>query len=228
MPEHMLSINEIFYSIQGESTWSGLPCAFVRLKGCPLRCHYCDTSYAFTEGEKRTLSSIIEEVEKLNTRLVEITGGEPLIQPHVHELMAKFLDLGYEVLLETSGERDISICDSRVKRIIDIKTPASGAMDSFHEANYGYVNMNDEVKFVIMDKGDFDWAIDIVTNRDLLQKVNAVHFSPVMAQQENSSIEGSAELRPEELSAWLLDSGLPIRLQLQVHKYIWPPQTRGV
>lgn len=228
MSEPKLAINEIFYSIQGESTWSGLPCAFVRLKGCPLRCHYCDTSYAFSEGLKRSVTSIVEEVSKLDTRLVEITGGEPLIQPHVHTLMEALLDKGYEVLIETSGERDISVCDKRIHRIIDIKTPASGAADSFLETNYDDLRLNDEVKFVIMNKDDFDWALETTKSQQLIGRVRAVHFSPVMEQASNSDIAGAEALCPELLSGWVLASGLPIRLQLQVHKYIWPPQARGV
>jgi 7-carboxy-7-deazaguanine synthase len=228
MADDAILVNEIFYSIQGESTWSGLPCSFIRLRGCPLRCHYCDTSYAFAEGDAMLVETIVDKVVNMPTRLVEITGGEPLLQPNVHKLITQLLDQGFEVLLETSGERDISSCDARVYRIIDIKTPDSGAGSSFMHGNFGQLSMLDEVKFVIMTREDFDWALQLVESEELLRKVKAVHFSPVMEQESTECIKGSQALPPEELSKWILDCGLPIRMHLQVHKYIWSPDAKGV
>ena len=228
MREEQLLIHEIFHSIQGESTWSGLPCTFVRLRGCPLRCNYCDTSYAFHEGEKMSLQDIIEQVNSFNTPLVEITGGEPLIQPNVHLLMRELLDQGYRVLLETSGERDLSLCDKRIHRIIDIKTPHSGAAGSFMQSNYDFLTQQDEVKFVITNREDFNWAMDTVEKNSIVHRVKAIHFSPVMEQASNSDVEGCEGLDPELLSNWILESNIPVRLHLQLHKYIWSPQMRGV
>jgi len=228
MSEEHLLVHEIFHSIQGESTWSGLPCTFIRLRGCPLRCHYCDTSYAFHEGNKVSLHDILTQVNDYATNLVEITGGEPLIQPNVHPLMNSLLEQGYQVLLETSGERDLSVCDGRICRIIDIKTPNSGAADSFLESNYDVLAQNDEVKFVITEYEDFNWAIEIVRQHSLINRVNAVHFSPVMEQEGDTYIQGCNSLSPALLSNWILESKLPIRMHYQLHKYIWSPQTRGV
>jgi 7-carboxy-7-deazaguanine synthase len=228
MPEQNLLVHEIFKSIQGESTWSGLPCIFVRLRGCPLRCNYCDTSYAFHEGTKISIEDILKQIQSMKTPLIEVTGGEPLLQQNVHLLIDTLLDSGHQVLLETSGERDISVCDPRVYRIIDIKTPCSGAAGSFLESNYDVLSSIDEVKFVICTREDFDWAIGIVQEHALIERVNAVHFSPVMEQPSDDFIQGCASLDPAELSDWILKSGLAIRMHLQVHKYIWPPQTRGV
>ena len=228
MREEHLLIHEIFHSIQGESTWFGLPCVFVRLRGCPLRCHYCDTSYAFHEGNKLSIESILVKVRSFSTKVVEITGGEPLLQPHVYPLMDALLDEGYEVLLETSGERDLSTCDPRIYRIIDIKTPCSGAKDSFNEGNYKLLTARDEVKFVITNREDFDWAVQTVRQNNLVRKVKAVHFSPVMEQEGNSCIQGAEQLDPAVLSQWILSSRLPVRMHIQLHKYIWAPQLRGV
>ena len=228
MREEQLLVNEIFHSIQGESTWVGMPCVFIRLRGCPLRCHYCDTSYAFQEGQTQYIHSILQEVQEYSTKLVEITGGEPLIQPNVYLLMDSLLDKGYEVLLETSGERDLSKCDSRIFRIVDIKTPCSGAADSFVEANYEHLTTRDEVKFVITNREDFDWAVATTLKHALLTKTKAVHYSPVMEQEGNSCIQGVERLEPALLSEWILSSGLPIRMHIQLHKYIWAPQLRGV
>jgi 7-carboxy-7-deazaguanine synthase len=228
MVEDDVLINEIFMSIQGESTWAGLPCAFVRLAGCPLRCHYCDTSYAFSGGERRTIHEVLDCLADMKTMLVEITGGEPLIQPNVHLLTAALLKDGYKVLLETSGERDISVCDSRIHRIVDIKTPNSGAAGSFMESNYGSLGMNDEVKFVIVNREDFDWAVKVVQQHSLLGRVKSVHFSPVVEQVGSESVAGCCGLDPKELSNWILESGEQVRLHLQLHKHIWSPETRGV
>ncbi|MBC8309527.1 MAG: radical SAM protein [Phycisphaerales bacterium] len=228
MVEDDVLINEIFMSIQGESTWVGLPCAFVRLAGCPLRCHYCDTSYAFSGGERTTIEEVLNRLSDMKTMLVEITGGEPLIQPNVHLLAAALLEEGYKVLLETSGERDISVCDSRIHRIVDIKTPNSGAAGSFMESNFDSLGRDDEVKFVIVNREDFDWAIEIVQEQSLPNRVRAVHFSPVVDQVGNDSVEGCCALDPKELSNWIIESGEQVRLHLQIHKHIWSPETRGV
>lgn len=223
-----LKINEIFFSIQGESTWSGMPCIFVRLSGCPLRCSYCDTSYAFTEGSPMSLDQIINDITSHDAALVEITGGEPLIQPSVHPLMTQLCELGYTVLLETSGEREIGSCDSRVIKIIDIKTPGSGAANSFLDSNFDDLLPHDELKFVITNKEDFDWAVELVIRNSLHNKVNAIHMSPVMMQEGNKHIEGCEQLDPETLAGWILECNQPFRLQLQLHKYIWSPTLRGV
>jgi len=164
----------------------------------------------------------------MGTRLVEITGGEPLLQPNIHQLAHGLLEEGYMVLLETSGERDISVCDSRICRIVDIKTPNSGAGGSFLESNYAALEPNDEVKFVILNREDFDWSLEMAREHSLLTRVKAVHFSPVMAQDKNDVIDGCAALDPMQLSQWILESEESVRMHLQMHKYIWHPQTRGV
>jgi 7-carboxy-7-deazaguanine synthase len=228
MREKKLHIHEIFFSIQGESSKVGLPCVFVRLRGCPLRCRYCDTSYAFSDGEGITLAEIIVKVQSYACKLVEITGGEPLIQSNVHPLMESLCDLGYEVMIETSGQQQIDACDPRVKRIVDIKTPNSGAADSFLASNYGELRLSDEVKFVITDKEDFDWSLSIVNQHALLDTVCAVHFSPVMFQEPNNCIKGCDALSPETLASWILESGSNVRLHLQLHRYVWDPNARGV
>ena len=228
MSKNTLNINEIFLSIQGESSRVGLRCVFVRLRGCPLRCNYCDTSYAFSEGGAMTIEDIIEEVHSYDCQLVEITGGEPLIQQNVYPLMRKLCDLGYEVLIETSGQQKLDACDSRVKLIVDIKTPNSGAGGSFLECNFDLLRKADEVKFVLTNKEDFDWACTIVEQFNLLERVGEVHFSPVMYQEANTCIQGCKALPPETLANWILESGLGVRLHLQLHRYIRAPDARGV
>jgi len=228
MKTKLLNINEIFLSIQGESTMAGLPCVFIRLRGCPLRCRYCDTSYAFAEGEGESLDEIIKQVRKFRCSLVEITGGEPLLQPNVRDLMVRLCDLDYSVLLETSGQQAIGNCDSRVRRVVDIKTPNSGAGGSFLQENYEQLCEMDEVKFVITDRADFDWALRIVEEHSLQEKVCAVHFSPVMQQDANDCIAGCPALSPEVLAEWILESGKNIRLHMQLHRYVWSPNARGV
>jgi 7-carboxy-7-deazaguanine synthase len=228
MVENQLQINEIFLSIQGESSKAGLPCVFVRLCGCSLRCRYCDTSYAFREGEALSIECIIAKVQTFNCPLVEITGGEPLIQPRIFELMERLCDLGFDVLVETSGQISIADCDPRVVRIVDIKTPNSGAADSFLESNVRELTDVDEVKFVITNREDFDWAVQLVRDNGICDVVNAVHFSPVMFQDGNDCIDGCEALSPEVLAQWILDSEENIRLHLQLHRYIWAPNARGV
>lgn len=212
----MLVVNEIFHSIQGESTHAGRPCVFVRLTYCNLRCSYCDTEYAFEEGEEMSVEDIIKKIDSYHCNLVEITGGEPLLQPAVHHLMTLLCDRGYEVLLETSGSMDISVVDPRVKRIIDFKCPSSGMeMRNFWDNVY-YLKDDDEVKFVIGDKNDYEWAKGIIKKYDLLKK------TVVLMGVVNGILE------PKKLAEWILNDRLNVRYQLQIHKYIWSPDTRGV
>ena len=228
MPESSLLINEIFHSIQGESTWIGSPCVFIRLRGCHLRCHYCDTAYAFTEGDRRSIDSIIEEVRATGCDLVEVTGGEPLLQPAVHELMTRLCDLGLRVLLETSGACDISPCDPRVIRILDLKTPGSGESERNDLENLKHLRSSDEIKFVLVDRADYEWMKDMIEQHDLHSRVDVIIASPVHQQAAGGGIIGSAGLEPKQLAEWMLADGLRVRLQLQLHKQIWDPATRGV
>ena len=223
-----LNINEIFTSIQGESTWAGQACTFVRLQGCPLRCHYCDTSYAFREGSKKSVDEIVKQIINSDIELIEITGGEPLAQGTVYELIELLCDAGKTVLIETSGACDLVHCDDRAHIIVDIKTPCSGASDSFLETNYECLSKKDEVKFVITNREDFDWAMELTDKRDLRSIVKAIHFSPVMYQEKNADVQGAEKLEPDILAAWILEDAPWARLQLQVHKFIWPSTMRGV
>jgi len=223
-----LRINEIFHSIQGESTRAGLPCIFIRLRGCHLRCTYCDTSYAFTQGDGMTIEFIEAAIADWSTPLVQITGGEPLLQDAVHELMRRLADAGRTVLLETSGACDISTCDNRVIRVVDFKTPGSGEVERNDWSNVGYLRSTDEVKFVLCDRADYEWARDVITEHGLADRVAAVLLSPVHAQQGDEHIEGAAGLDPQALAAWMLEDAVPARMQLQLHKFIWDPTTRGV
>jgi len=228
MPSDTLRINEIFFSIQGESTWTGLPCVFVRLTGCHLRCAYCDTEYSFKEGGTRTIADIIAEVRKHPTRLVEVTGGEPLLQPRVHTLITQLCDLGYTVLIETSGACDISLCDPRSIRIMDLKTPGSGEVERNLWSNIAHLTKRDEVKFVITSREDYEWAREVVREHGLEERVKSVLFSPVFEQPPGSEITGAQGLSLRELAEWILADGLNVRMQAQLHKFIWDPQTRGV
>jgi 7-carboxy-7-deazaguanine synthase len=208
-------INEIFHSIQGESTHAGRPCVFVRVTGCGLRCVWCDTTYAYHEGTEIPLSSVIDRVRAYDCRLVEITGGEPLESPEVPELVEKLLDQGYEVLIETGGHKDISILDGRSKVILDIKCPHSGMTEAMDWGNLDRLWPGCEVKFVISNREDYEFARDLVRDRALDRF--PILFSPVHDQIE-----------PAELAQWMLEDRLTARLQLQVHKLIWDPDTRGV
>jgi 7-carboxy-7-deazaguanine synthase len=213
----MLTINEIFHSIQGESTRAGQPCVFVRLTACDLRCSWCDTPYAFYEGTKRSLDDVIAEVERYGCPLVEITGGEPLLQEDVYPLMETLVASGHTVLLETGGHRPIDRVPPAVIRIIDVKCPGSGEADKNCWENLSQLRPSDEVKFVIADRADYDFARDVLTKYALPEKLAAVLFSPV-----------HDVLDPRTLSEWMLADRVPARLQLQLHKIIWTPQTRGV
>jgi 7-carboxy-7-deazaguanine synthase len=213
----MLTINEIFYSIQGESTRAGQPCVFVRLTACDLRCSWCDTPYAFHEGSKRTLDEVVADVERYGCQLVEITGGEPLLQDDVYPLMQRLVDSGRTVLLETGGHRPIGGVPDEVIKIVDVKCPASGESDKNDWSNLDALSKHDEVKFVIQDRRDFEFAVDVVRRHALAGRCAAVLFSPV-----------HGVLDPKTLSEWMLADSVPARLQVQLHKYIWPPSTRGV
>jgi 7-carboxy-7-deazaguanine synthase len=213
----MLTVNEIFYSIQGESTYAGRPCVFVRLTACDLRCSWCDTEYAFYEGRKRTLDDVMAEVELHNCPLVEVTGGEPLLQEEVYPLMERLLAAGRTVLLETGGHRPIARVPRAVIKIVDVKCPASGEADRNDWNNLQALAPHDEVKFVIQDRNDYEFARDVVRRHGLPGRCGAIMFSPV-----------HGVLDPRILSEWMLADEVPARLQLQMHKYIWPHETRGV
>ena len=215
--EKTITINEIYHSIQGESTWAGRPCVFVRLTFCDLRCTYCDTEYAFYEGKKQSLPEIIDAVVKFDCPLVEITGGEPLLQKNVLPLMSMLADAGQTVLLETSGAHDISAVDSRVHRIMDLKTPGSGEVDRNLWSNIDHLTIQDEVKCVIGSREDYDWSRDKVERYDLVKRCQAVLFSPIFGR-----------IDPREIVEWILADNLGVRFQLQMHKFIWTPTQRGV
>lgn len=213
----MLTINEIFYSIQGEATRAGEPCVFVRLTACDLRCSWCDTPYAFYEGQKRTLEDVVADVEHHQCRLVEITGGEPLLQDDVYPLMERLMERGHTVMLETGGHRPLTRVPKDVIKIVDVKCPGSGEVEKNHWDNLAMLSEHDEVKFVIKDRIDYDFARDVMARHDLPSRVSAVLLSPV-----------HGVLDPRILSEWMLADHLPARLQLQLHKLIWPPDARGV
>ncbi|UCD75655.1 MAG: radical SAM protein [Phycisphaerales bacterium] len=228
MAEPTLRITEIFHSIQGESTWAGRPCVFVRLTGCHLRCRYCDTEYAFTEGSRRSVGEVVEEVCGHPTKLVMITGGEPLLQESVHELTRRLCDLGKTVIIETSGACDISACDQRAIRIVDLKTPGSGEEQRNDWVNVDRLTPRDEVKFVITDRADYEWAVATIQEHDLTRRCGSVLMSPAHEQGEGVQVPGCEGLAPRRLAEWILADGLDVRLQLQIHKFIWDPQKRGV
>ena len=223
-----LQITEIYHSIQGESTRAGMPCVFVRLTGCHLRCCYCDTEYAFHGGRPQTIDQVVHEVRGYACDLVEITGGEPLLQPQAHPLMAQLCDNGYTVLLETSGACDISTCDLRVVRIVDLKTPGSGETDRIDWSSLDSLTDRDEVKFVICSRTDYEWARDVTEKRRLHDRTAAVLFSPVHGVPTGTELSGADTLNPCELAQWILADRLPVRLQPQIHKAIWDPLARGV
>jgi 7-carboxy-7-deazaguanine synthase len=213
----MLTVSEIYLSIQGESTHTGRPCVFVRLTACNLRCVWCDTPYAFTGGSKKSVDEVVDEIRKLDCRLVELTGGEPLLQPDAIPLMAQLVAEGFEVLLETGGHMALDDVPDEVVVIVDVKCPGSGEVERMHWPNLAQLSPHDEVKFVIKDKADFDYAVSVVETHRLAGRVGAILYSPVFGV-----------LAPAELARWILDARVPARLQLQTHKYIWDPATRGV
>ncbi|MGE0592946.1 MAG: radical SAM protein [Vicinamibacterales bacterium] len=213
----MLTVNEIFHSIQGESSHAGRPCVFVRLSGCDLRCRWCDTPYAFHEGVRRTVDDVVREVEATGCPLVEITGGEPLLQADVYPLMEALLARGHTVLLETGGHRGTGQVPAPVVVVLDVKCPGSGEAERQDWSNLERLRPHDEVKFVVADRQDYDYAADVIARYRLLERAAAVHLSPV-----------HGGLDPRVLSEWVLADRLAVRVQLQLHKYIWGADVRGV
>jgi 7-carboxy-7-deazaguanine synthase len=213
----MLTINEIFHSIQGESRRAGEPCVFVRLTACDLRCSWCDTPYAFHEGSKRSIDDVVAEVERYQCPLVEITGGEPLIQEDVYPLMDRLLERGHTVMIETGGHRSIARVPAPVLKIVDVKCPGSGEAHRNHWDNLSLVGPQDEVKFVLKDRADYEYARDVIARYEVAGRAGAILLSPV-----------HGVLDPKLLSEWVLADRLPVRIQLQLHKFIWSPDTRGV
>ncbi|MBI4469438.1 MAG: radical SAM protein [Acidobacteria bacterium] len=211
-----MRVTEIFHSIQGESTYAGWPCTFVRLTGCNLRCTYCDTAYAFVGGEELSIEEVAARVKRFGGRLLEITGGEPLLQPEIYPFSERMLNEGYRVMIETGGSLDISGLDPRIIRIMDLKTPGSGFEHANRWENLESLKSGDEVKFVICDRTDFDWASSVVRRHELTSRVTVL-FSPEFER-----------CRPGDLAGWVLDAGLEVRVQVQLHKYLWEPGVRGV
>lgn len=213
--EGLLAVNEIYRTIQGESSWVGLPCVMVRLTGCPLRCSWCDTTYAYDEGSLRTVDDVAATALGFGVPLVEVTGGEPLAQRATLDLLRRLCDAGRTVLLETSGAVDIARVDERVCRIVDVKCPVSGMQDRNRWQNLEVLRAHDEVKFVVAGRGDYEYARDVVRRFDLPARCGVL-FGPVFGAVE-----------PRDLAAWILEDGLRVRLQLQLHKLIWDPSARG-
>ena len=211
----MLRVTEIFYSIQGESSHAGRPCAFVRLTGCNLRCRWCDSEYTFTGGEKMSIDEILGKIKRYGTNLVEVTGGEPLAQAESLNLIERLCDEGFEVLIETSGSIDIAPVDRRATIILDIKCPGSGEVERNRWENLQHLKPNDEIKFVIADRADYDWARRVIEQRNLNRWT--VLLSPVWG-----------EMNLQSLAEWMLADGVPARLQTQLHKHIWGAEARGV
>jgi 7-carboxy-7-deazaguanine synthase len=227
-----MQITEIYKSLQGESTYAGLPCVFVRLTGCNLRCSWCDTEYSFYGGKRMTPEQVFEEVERLTTPsgLVEITGGEPMLQEReLVPLMQRLLDSGYKVLLETSGERPLENVPADVVKIVDVKCPDSGEADTFRMENLAALRARDEVKFVISDRVDYEFAREFTARHQLARRVNAVLFSPAFAKDAAGARDASkCLLDPQQLAEWMLEDNVPARLGLQIHKLIWDPAMKGV
>ncbi len=210
MQKDTLRLTEIFYSLQGEARTAGLPTVFVRLTGCPLRCHYCDTAYAFTGGEIHHLDAILEQVASYRPRHICVTGGEPLAQPNCLKLLEQLCDAGYQVSLETSGALDVSGVDVRVSKVVDLKTPGSGEVGRNLYANLDHLTPNDQIKFVICSREDYDWAVSKLIEYRLEQRAGEVLFSPSHGQ-----------VVPRELAEWIVADNLPVRFQLQLHKILW-------
>jgi len=215
--DDVLLVHEIYASVQGESSFVGWPCTFVRTTGCNLRCRWCDTTQAFQGGTKRERADVLREALAFGTPLVELTGGEPLLQAGVPKLLTELCDAGKTVLIETSGERDISVCDPRVHRIVDLKAPASGESERIRWENIELLGDRDEVKLVVADRADYEWARDVVRRTEVDRRVRNVLMSPV-----------HGELDPKSLVSWVLEDRMPVRVQVQLHKYIWSAETQGV
>src|SRR5258708_2564244 len=229
--DSMLQVTEIYKSLQGESTYSGLPCVFVRLTGCNLRCSWCDSEFSFYGGKKMTRQDVLNEVAVLSSGgLVEITGGEPMLQEReVVPLMEQLLDAGYQVLLETSGERLLARVPKQVIKIIDVKCPDSGEPDTFALENSEALQPHDELKFVLTDRADYEFARDFVLNHGLAARVHAILFSPAFEKGASGSRDTShCLLDPQELAEWILADSVAARLSLQIHKLIWDPAAKGV
>jgi len=222
MNEPFLRVTEIFHSLQGESTWTGVPCTFVRLTGCPLRCTWCDTDYAFYGGEKVALAAIVERVRSIGTPLVEITGGEPLVHPNAFLLARRLLDEEFTVLVETSGAVDVSELDPRAHKIMDLKCPGSGEVSKNRWENLDHLTERDEVKFVVKDRTDYEWARTVVRRRELDRRLQEGEIRSLLI----SPAWGEIEWRT--LAEWILEDGTPFRFQVQLHKLVWEPETKGV
>lgn len=227
-----MQITEIYKSLQGESTHAGLPCIFVRLAGCNLRCSWCDSEYTFTGGRKMTEVEVFGEVKRLSSSggLVEVTGGEPMLQEReLLPLMRRLLDAGYRLLLETSGERPLGRVPAEVIKIVDVKCPHSGEGDTFHLGNLNTLTARDEVKFVLSSRADYEFAREFTRQHNLAARVNAVLFSPAFRKDATGARDSShCLLDPQELAEWMLADNLPARLGLQLHKFIWDPAVKGV
>src|SRR5476651_825304 len=243
----MLVVNEIYLSLQGESTFAGLPCVFIRLTACDLRCSYCDTAYAFTEGKKKSLGEILAEVKRLakpfiggtsstspKLPLIELTGGEPLLQKNSLPLMKSLCDDGFTVLIETSGAHDVSKIDSRVRRIMDLKCPSSGEVERNLFSNIAHLKADDEIKFVIGTVEDYEWTKEQIAKFNL-EKICPLLFSwvhPLAPEQQNKSLkkvpENLTPISRKDLAEKIIADALPVRFQIQQHKIIWPPEQRGV
>jgi 7-carboxy-7-deazaguanine synthase len=227
-----MQLTEIYKSLQGESTHAGLPCVFVRLTACNLRCSWCDSEYTFQGGRKMTSQEVQDEVTRLspNGGLVEITGGEPMLQEReLLPLMQQLLEAGYQVLLETSGERPLQQVPAEVIKIVDVKCPNSGAADTFRSDNLATLTAHDEVKFVLSDRADYEFAREFTRQHKLAKRVNAVLFSPAFRKDATGSRDSShCLLDPRQLAEWILADEVPARLGLQLHKFIWDPQVKGV
>jgi 7-carboxy-7-deazaguanine synthase len=208
----MLKINEIFKSIQGESTYAGLPCTFIRLAGCNLRCTYCDTNYAYYDGDELSDEKIISKIEEYGVKCVEFTGGEPLLQEETPKLLKTLLDKDFDVLIETNGSICIGCLDKRLNIIMDYKTPKSGMSERMRPKNFEFLKKSDQIKFVLMDKSDYEWAKEVIVNNNLHDKFDNILMSPAYG-----------ELSPKSLVNWVLSDNIPVRVQLQIHKYIWAP-----
>jgi 7-carboxy-7-deazaguanine synthase len=221
---------EIYKSVQGESSWAGVPCIFVRLAGCNLRCSWCDSTYTFTGGKKMSQGEVMAEVERLAPiKLVEITGGEPMLQEsELVPFMQHLLDRGYTVLIETSGERPLQNVPRPVHKIVDVKCPGSGEGGSFRMENLSTLTSNDELKFVLRDRNDYEFAREFLRNHSLKQRVHSVLFSPAFRVEVHGRTAENFELDPRLLVDWIMEDGLDVRLNLQIHKFIWEPQTKGV
>jgi len=227
-----MQITEIYKSLQGESTYAGLPCVFVRLTGCNLRCSWCDSEYTFYGGRKLGLEQVVDEVKRLSPEggFVEITGGEPMLQEReVVPLMQRLLEEGYRVLLETSGERPLERVPASVIKIVDVKCPDSGEAGTFRMENLQALSPSDEVKFVLSTKADYEFAVDFVSQHQLATRVNAVLFSPAFRKDATGARDSShCLIDPQQIAEWMIADNVPARLGLQLHKFIWDPAVKGV